>query len=210
MPFGVTNGPPTFTELMHTVLGPLLRHCVLVFFDDILIFSKTYKEHLEHVALVLEALRKHQLYGKLSKCTFAQNKVEYLGYVITDKGVSTYPGTVEAIINWPTPQNVTHLRSFLGLAGYYGRFVQNYGLICKPLFEALKKEGFQWTDTQMAAFQQLKDRMTSAPVLALPDFSLPFVLEADASGYGIGAVLMQKGQPIAYMSKALGPKAAGW
>lgn len=210
MPFGVTNGPPTFQQLMHTILAPLLRHCVLVFFDDILIFSKTYKEHLEHVALVLETLRKHQLYAKLSKCTFAQSKVEYLGYVITDKGVSTDPAKVEAIVSWPTPQNVTHLRSFLGLARYYRRFIQNYGLICKPLFGALKKEGFRWTDTQATAFQQLKDKMTTAPVLALPDFSLPFVLEADASGYGIGAVLMQKGQPIAFLSKALGPKAAGW
>ena len=95
------------------------------------------------MTLVLEALRKHQLYAKLSKCTFAQNQVEYLGYVISDKGVSTDPAKVEAIINWPTPQNVTQLRSFLGLAGYYRRFVQSYGVICTPLFDALKKDGFQ-------------------------------------------------------------------
>ena len=210
MPFGVTNGPPSFHQLMHSVLGHLLRKCVLFFFDDILIFSKSYKEHLEHLQLVFEALRKHQLYAKISKCTFAQDRVEYLGYVITAAGVSTDPAKVEAIVQCPTPENVTHLRSFLGLADYYRRFIKNYGITCKPLFEALKKDGFKWEEAQENDFRQLKQHMTSAPVLAMPDFSIPFVLEADASGYGIGAVLMQRGQPIAFLSKAIGPKAAGW
>ena len=148
MPFGVTNGPPSFHQLMHSVLGHLLRKCVLFFFDDILIFSKSYKEHLEHLQLVFEALRKHQLYAKISKCTFAQDRVEYLGYVITAAGVSTDPAKVEAIVQCPTPENVTHLRSFLGLAGYYKRFIKNYGITCKPLFEALKKDGFKWEAAQ--------------------------------------------------------------
>lgn len=118
MSFGVINGPPTFQQLMHTVLAHLLRVCVLVFFDDILVFSKSYKEHLQHLQMVFSALRKHQLYARLSKCTFSQNRVDYLGYVITSEGVSTDPAKVEVIVQWPTPENVTHLRSFLGLAGY--------------------------------------------------------------------------------------------
>jgi hypothetical protein len=210
LPFGVTNGPPTFQQLMNTTLGPLLRICVLVFFDDILVFSKSYKEHLEHLSLVFKALRENQLYAKLSKCTFAQEKVEYLGFVISAEGVSTDPAKVEAITQWPTPKNVTQLRSFLGLAGYYRRFIKSFGITCRPLFDALKKDAFHWSDKQDKAFQLLKTSMTQAPVLALPNYSLPFVLEADASGYGIGAVLMQKGQPIAFLSKSLGPKAAAW
>jgi hypothetical protein len=115
---------------------------------------------------------------------------------------------IEAIAKWPTPANVSQLRSFLGLAGYYRRFIQNYGLICRPLFDCLKKDSFSWTPMQDKAFQQLKETMMTALVLAMPDFTLPFTLEANASGHGLGAVLMQKGKPISFMSKSIGPKAA--
>lgn len=121
-------------------------------------------------------------------------------------GVSTDPTKVAAIEKWPTPTNITELRGFLGLAGYYRKFIQGYGIICKPLFNALKKNSFFWTADQHEAFEKLKKIMTTTPVLALPNFSKPFILEADASGTGIGAVLMQEGRPISYLSKAIGPK----
>nr|ADB85290.1 putative retrotransposon protein [Phyllostachys edulis] len=149
-----------------------------------------------------------KLFAKRSKCVFGQPQVEYLGHIIKDNGVATDPVKVEAIRNWPEPQNITQLRSFLGLAGYYRRFIQGYGIICKPLFAALKKNGFVWESKQQEAFMHVKTTMSSAPVLTLPDYSQRFTLEADASGYGIGAVLMQGGRPISFMSKAIGPKAA--
>lgn len=208
MAFGLTNAPATFQLLMNSVLGPYLRKFALVFFDDILIFSKSLAEHLEHIKLVFEKLREHQLVAKLSKCTFAQEKVEYLGHVITGQGVATDPSKVAAIVQWPATSNVTQLRRFLGLVGYYRRFIQGYGSVCKPVFNALKKDSFSWTVEQQLAFDKVKQLKTIAPVLALPNFSQPFVLETDASGYGLGAVLMQNGKPLSFMSKAIGSKAA--
>ena len=157
---------------------------------------------------MFEALRQNKLFAKLSKCTFAQSKVEYLGHIISAQGVATDPTKITAIQTWPSPKNATDLRGFLGLTGYYRRFIMGYGIICRPLFDALKKDSFSWGPPQQQAFEKLKTTMTTAPVLALPDFSKPFILEADASGHGIGAVLMQDGRPIAYISKTLGPKVA--
>lgn len=145
---------------------------------------------------------------KLPKCSFATPQVEYLGHVISAAGVATKPENIEAILNWPIPKTLTKLRGFLGLTGYYRRFVKDYGKICRPLHDLLKKNGFHWTQEHTSAFNQLKQIMTSCPVLALPDFSKAFVLETDACGTGIGAVLMQGGRPLAYLSKSLGPKAA--
>jgi len=208
MPFGLTNAPTTFQTLMNNVLAQFLRKFALVFFDDILIYSKSLSEHVIHLRSVLEVLRANKLFAKLSKCTFAQSEIEYLGHVINQDGVATDPAKISAIQAWPTPKTVTELRSFLGLTGYYRRFIQSYGVICRPLVDALKKNSFIWSASQDLAFTQLKQIMSSPPVLALPDFSQPFVLEADASGNGIGAVLMQQGKPISFMSKTLGPRAA--
>lgn len=208
MPFGLTNAPATFQSLMNTLLAPFLRKFSLVFFDDILIYSKTEADHIHHLSQIFQVLRENKLSAKMEKCTFGQKSVEYLGHILQGDGVATDPSKIMAISQWPSPTNITELRSFLGLTGYYRRFIQNYGIICRPLFDSLKKNAFLWTDAQEMAFAHLKKCMTEAPVLAMPDFKQPFVLEADASGYGIGAVLMQNQKPISFFSKAIGPKAA--
>jgi hypothetical protein len=208
MPFGLTNAPATFQALMNKILAPYLKKMALVFFDDILIYSKTLQEHKQHLTKILQLLRANQLFAKMSKCEFAKDKIEYLGHIISADGVATDPVKIQAMSNWPTPTNITQLREFLGLTGYYRRFIMHYGLICKPLFEALKKNAFLWGEEQHNAFEQLKLAMTKAPVLALPDYKQPFIFVADACGYGLGAVIMQNHRPIAFMSKAIGPKAA--
>ncbi|WVZ49084.1 hypothetical protein U9M48_000465 [Paspalum notatum var. saurae] len=175
MAFGLSGAPATFQCAMNTTLQPLLRKCVLVFFDDIL------------------------------------NSISYLGHVISQGGVATDPAKIEAIMSWPTPTNIKDLRSFLGLAGYYRKFVKHFGIISRPLFDLLKKHAlFIWTNDHDVAFQTLKQALCSAPVLTLPDFSKKFCLETDASGSGVGAVLLQEGHPIAFISKALSLKNQVW
>nr|XP_045090196.1 uncharacterized protein LOC120962006 [Aegilops tauschii subsp. strangulata] len=204
MPFGVTNGPPTFQCLMNSVLAPGTRKYVIAFLDDILTYSESFDEHLQHLRLVLTTLRQHQLYAKFSKCTFAQSSINYLGHVISAEGVATESDKTEAIQNWPQPSSQTELRAFLGLTGYYRKFVRNYSIITKPLTTLLSKKGFVWSVEATEAFLKLKQVMTTTPVLALPNFSLPFTVETDACDTGIGAVLSQQGHPIAFLSRALG------
>ncbi|WVZ88489.1 hypothetical protein U9M48_035006 [Paspalum notatum var. saurae] len=210
MAFGLSGAPATFQKAMNSSLAPYLRKFVLVFFDDILIYSPTFEEHLQHIQLVLEVLAKDQWKVKLSKCTFASQQIAYLGHLISAQGVATDPSKIAAVTNWPTPKSVKELRSFLGLAGYYRRFVRHFGVIARPLNDLLKKGAlFIWTSQHEKAFQALKTALVTAPVLALPNFSLPFCIETDASGVGVGAVLMQQGHPLAYLSKALGPRTLG-
>lgn len=204
MPFGLTNAPATFQCIMNSIFAPYLRKFVIVFLDDILVYSASWAEHLEHLQLVLAKLREHRFFAKLSKCSFGQTSIQYLGHIISDKGVATDPEKTEVMANWPLPSNATELRQILGLTGYYRKYVPHYGWIIKPLTQLLTKKGFLWTTEATVAFQKLKQAMMSTPVLALPDFSLPFTVETDACDTGVGAVLMQKGHPIAYMSKALG------
>ena len=172
MPFGLTNAPSTFQALMNAVFKPYLRKFVLVFFDDILVYSRTFDDHLSHIAIVLKLLRCNTLYAKRFKFYFGVLQVEYLGHFISGKGVSTDPRKVEAVENWPVPKTVKQLRGFLGLTGYYRRFIKGYGKLAQPLTTLCKGSGsIKWTEVEDTTFNELKRAMTAAPVLALPDFS---------------------------------------
>lgn len=204
MPFGVTNGPPTFQGVVNQLFEPDLRHSVLVFVDDVLVYNKTKEEHLQQLRRVFVVLKQNQFFLKRSKCSFMQQELEYLGHVVSEKGVATGTAKVQAVKNWPCPTSSKALRGFLGLTGYYRKFVQHYGILARPLTQLLKKHvPFQWGLDQQNAFELLKQAMIKAPVLAIPDFGVQFVLETDACNTGIGAVLMQKEHPVAYLSKAL-------
>lgn len=156
MPFGLTNAPTTFQSLMNAILAKYLKKCVVVFFDVILVFSETLEEHHQHLREIFTTLKENQLSVNLSKCSFGQTSVEYLVHVIKAEGVATELVKIAAVTNWPTPTNITELRGFLGLTGYYRRFIQGCGMIGRPLFDALKKDSFQWSDAQEQAFQELK------------------------------------------------------
>jgi hypothetical protein len=207
MSFGLTRAPTTFQSAMNSTLAPLLRKRALAFFDDILIYSKSWEDHLSHLSQVLQQLLLDQWHVKLSKCAFGQQQISYLGHVISNQGVATDHVKVQSVRTCPHPASCKELRGFLGLAGYYRKFVRNFGLIAKPLTNLLKKGiVFVWTPEHQTAFVTLKQALLSARVLALPNFTKPFVVVSDASGLGVGAVLSQDGHPLAFISKALGPK----
>uniref|UniRef100_A0A2N9HQL5 Reverse transcriptase n=1 Tax=Fagus sylvatica TaxID=28930 RepID=A0A2N9HQL5_FAGSY len=209
MPFGLTNAPATFQALMNDIFRSALRRYVLVFFDDILIYSKTWAEHLYHLKQALDKLLDNHLCVNHSKCSIGAQEVDYLGHIINASGVSADPSKISSMQSWPAPRNTTGLRGFLGLTGYYRKFIRGYGTIAAPLTQLLKKDSFKWTDDAETAFQSLKTAMVQAPILALPDFTKKFVIEADASGKGLGAVLMQDDKPIAFFSKAISQRASG-
>ena len=204
MPFGLSNAPSTFMRLMNHVLRSLIGKFVVVYFDDILVYSKSLEDHVHHVKQVLSILRKEKLFANLPKCTFAKDKLVFLGFVVSSKGIEVDESKIEAIQNWPTPTNIAQVRSFHGLAGFYRRFVKDFSTIACPLNELTKKNvPFTWGKAQQHAFDELKRRLTQAPLLVLPDFMKTFEIECDASGIGIGGVLMQNGRPVAYHSEKL-------
>ncbi|KAA0039091.1 Transposon Ty3-G Gag-Pol polyprotein [Cucumis melo var. makuwa] len=202
MPFGLTNAPATFQALMNTIFKPFLRKFVLVFFDDILVYSKIEADHVVHQGKVLSILQQHELYANQKKCHFAQKRI-VSGSCDFWRRCGMDPEKIRAISDWPQPTNIKEIRGFLGLTGYYRRFVCNYGAIAAPLTQLLKKGGFRWTEEATLAFDKLKSAMLSLSVLALPDFNKPFEIETDASGNGIGSVLVQDRRPIAYYSHTL-------
>jgi hypothetical protein len=204
MPFGLTNAPSTFMRLMNHVLRHLIGKFVVVYFDDILIYSRNESDHIAHIREVLTVLRDAKLFGNFSKCTFCKDKVIFLGYVVSAQGVEVDESKIEAIKNWSTPLNVSQVRSFHGLAGFYRRFVKDFSTIAAPLNELTKKGvEFTWGQTQQESFDMLKKQLTEAPLLVLPDFTKNFEIECDASRIGIGGILMQEGRPVAYFSEKI-------
>jgi hypothetical protein len=193
MPFGLCNDPSTFQSLMNHVFHPFVHHFVLVFFDDILIYRKTWTTHLAHVDRVLHLLSPHQIFLKQSKFDFDALEVEYLGHIVSKDGFKVDPKKIKAMQDWPHPKTLKILCGFLGLIGYYRKFVKIYGSIVTPLTVLLKKNSFTWTLAAAQGFQTLKMAMCTTLLPTLPDFTKIFVIECDASGKGIGVVLMQEG-----------------
>ena len=218
MPFGATNAPATFQRLMHDCLGDLNMNWCIVYLDDIIIFSDTKEEHIKRLEAVFQKLMAAGLKLKPTKCFFFRDEIEYLGHVVSGKGISTNPKKIEAVTKWPTPKTVYDVRSFLGFVGYYRRFIKNFSKITKPIREvitglenqskrAAKKTHIEWTDIADSAFETLKTMCVNTPILAYPDYQLPFTLHTDSSTDGLGAVLYQKQdgkqRVIAYASRSV-------
>ncbi|GJR02239.1 putative reverse transcriptase domain-containing protein [Tanacetum coccineum] len=204
MSFGLTNAPAVFMDLMNRVCKPYLDKFVIAFIDDILIYSKSKEEHSEHLKIILDLLKKEKLYAKFSKCDFWLESVQFLGHVINSEGVHVDPAKIRAIKNWPAPTSPTEVRKFMGLAGYYRRFIEGFSLIAKPLTKLTQKnKKFEWGADEDEAFQKLKQDLCTALILALPEGPDDFVVYCDASLKGYGAVLMQRDKVIAYASRQL-------
>jgi hypothetical protein len=206
MSFGLTNAPAYFMYLMNYVFMPELDKFILVFIDDILVYSKNEEEHAGQLHVVLQRLREHHLYAKLSKCDFWLKEIKFLGHTISQAGIAVDLDKVQEVMNWKPPTTVRQIRSFLGLAGYYRRFIPDFSRIEKPITELLKKEAkFVWGQKCEDAFHALRQHLTTEPVLAQLDSNKPFDVYCDASGTGLGCVFMQDNQVIAYASRALRP-----
>jgi hypothetical protein len=204
MSFGLTNAPAYFMDLVNSVFMPKLDKFIVVFIDDILIYSKNLEDHAKHLHIILQRLREHHLYAKFSKCEFWLDSVKFLGHTISSDGISVDPSKVQEVMDWKLPTSVHQIRSFLGLAGYYRRFIPDFSKIAKPMTELLKKGvKFFWNEKCEEAFHTLRAHLTTAPVLTQPDNSKPFDIYCDASGIGLGCVLMQNNRVIAYASLAL-------
>ncbi|XP_060182450.1 uncharacterized protein LOC132612133 [Lycium barbarum] len=204
MSFGLTIAPAAFMDLMNRVFKPYLDLFVIVFIDDILVYSRNEAEHAEHLRIVLQTLKERELFAKFSKCEFWLKSVTFLGHVISGEGVRVDSQKIDAVKSWPRPASVSDIRSFLGLAGYYRRFVEGFSSISAPLTKLTRKKiKFQWSDACERSFEELKKRLTSAPVLTLPEGTEGFVVYCDASGVGLGCVLMQHGKVVAYASRQL-------
>jgi hypothetical protein len=206
MSFGLTNASAYFMYLMNSVFMPELDKFVVIFIDDILVYSKNEDEHTEHLHIVLQRLRDHHLYAKLSKCDFWLREIKFLGHTISQDGISVDPEKVQEVMNWKLPTTVRQIWSFLGLAWYYQRFIPDFSRIAKLMTELLKKGvKYEWSQKCEEAFHTLRQHLTTAPVLAQPDNTKSFEVYCDASGTGLGCVLMQDNRVIAYASRALMP-----
>jgi hypothetical protein len=206
MSFGLTNAPAYFMYMMNSVFMPGLDKFVVVFIDDILVYSRNEEEHAGHLHVVLQRLREHRLYAKLSKCDFWLKEIKFLGHTISQEGIVIDPDKVQEVMNWKPPTIVRQIISFLGLASYYRRFIPDFSRIMKPMTELLMKGSkFEWGQKCEDAFHTLRQHRTTAPVLAQPDNNKPFDVYCDASSTRLGCVLMQDNRVIAYTSRALRP-----
>jgi hypothetical protein len=204
MSFGLCNAPSTFTTLMNTIFREETDNFVIIYIDDILVYSKTAEEHARHLEVVLQKLRDNKLYANREKSDFAQNEIEFLGYVVTKDGIKPNMKKVKTIQEWKWPSTQKRLRSFLGLANYYRRFIRIFSKIARPLSDLLKKKVSQeWDEHCHQAFRELKSKLSSPPVLKFPEFDKLFEVHTDVSNFAIGGVLMKDGRPIAYESKKL-------
>lgn len=208
MPFGLSNAPATFMHLMHSIFHDLLNNGVTIYLDDILIYSKNIQEHVLQVEEVIKRLHEHKLYAKLSKCTFCVPQIAFLGYIVSSEGVAVDPGKVSAIHRLKRPKKLAEVQSFLGLIGYYRKFIENFALVSAPLTHLTKKDvPFRWSSVEETAFEQLKKVVSEAPVLRLPDFSKPFLVTTDASSLAVAGILSQNSEdgqhPICFESHKL-------
>ena len=204
MPFGLTNAPAIFMDLMHRVFQPYLDQFVMAFVKDILIYSQSEEEHEDHLRVVLQFLRDHQLYSKFSKCEFWLTEVRFLGHVVLASSMSMDPEKVEAVMSWERPKSVFEKRNFLGLAGYYRRFIEDFSRLETPMTRLTQKEvKFEWNELCEKEFQELKRRLTSAPILIVPERGQRYTMYCDASKDRLGCVLMQSERVVAYGSRQL-------
>jgi hypothetical protein len=208
MPFGLCNAGATFQRLMDVLMTGLHMEVCLVYLDDVIVFSPTIRDHLDRLRMVLDRLRSAGLKLKPEKCMFLQKSVSFLGHVVSDEGISTDPEKTRAVAEWPRPTRLREVRAFLGLASYYRRFVQDFSRISAPLHQLSRKsQVFRWDAEHQQSFDELKRRLTTSPILAMPTDSDQFVLDTDASGYAVGAVLsqVQNGHErvVAYASRSL-------
>ena len=203
MPLGLSNAPSTFMRLMTHTLKDFMGKFLVVYFDDILVYSKSNDDHLGHLRMLFKKLRESQLYANLKKFQFLSNNIQLLGFIVSAEGIKADPLKVQAILDWETPTNIHEVRSFHGLASFYRRFIQNFSTITTPISNCLKKGDFEWTKSAQEALDKVKELITQAPVLRLPDFSKIYEVAWDASNVGIGGVLSQESHPIAFYSEKL-------
>jgi hypothetical protein len=205
MPFGLTNAPATFCILMNNIFREWLDDFVVVYIDDILIYSGSLEEHAEHLRKVFQKLRENKLYAKLEKCEFGVKEVNFLGHRITQKGLKMDDHKVKAILDWEPSKSIPTLKSFMGLASYYHKFIKNFAKIVAPLTNLLKKfvGTYEWDGACDEAFETLKGVLVKAPVLKLPDFDKDFEIHSDASDFAIGGILMQERRLVAFENKKL-------
>src|SRR3954468_24226886 len=199
MPFGLTNAPAVFIDLMNKVYQPYLDEFVVVFIDDILINSKTEEEHAKHLQIALQVLRDNKLYAKYSKCEFWMKEVKFLGHIVSEKGISVDPSKIESVTEWETPKTMFDIRSFLGLAGYYRRFVHDFAKLASPLTRLTRKDiKFVWNDACEESFQELKTRLTTAPILIVPERGRGYTLYCESSFLKFGGGLMHDDRVVAF------------
>ena len=215
MPFGLCNAPATFMAMMNNILRSELDKSVIVFLDDILIYSATQEQHILDVRRVFSILQQHKLYVKLSKCEFGTKQCEFLGHIVGGGNIAMSPGKVKTVNEWPIPKSISELRQFLGMCNYYRKFIKNYSEIARPMYELLKGNiQYTWSNKQQLSFDKLKQCITTEPVLKLPDDSKPWIIYSDASGYAVGGVLCQDHgsgpQPVLYASHKLSGCELNW